>query len=120
MDLKPYVCKCCGGRVNVAKMLCEYCGTQYHDDSLKRIVISAVKPGEAKLRAEVRIDYDHMLADPESARDYALGELRRQLADGLLAYMKIETCKDFGMDFSRKEIIRGEVRVIDPMFEDRY
>lgn len=121
MDLKPYVCKCCGGRINVAKMLCEYCGTPYHDDSLKRITISAVRPGEARLRAEVCIDYEYMCTDPESARDYALHELRNQIADGLLAYMKIETCKGFNPDFYRRqEIIRGEVRVIEPRFDDRW
>ena len=50
MDLKPYVCKHCGGRINVAKMVCEYCGTQYADDSLRRIKIETVHPGQHTIR----------------------------------------------------------------------
>lgn len=121
MDLRPYICKQCGGQIDPATMRCRHCDTEYYDPHLRRVTISAVQPGEARLRAEVRIDYENMMRYPESARDYALRELRNQIADGLLAYMKITTCEDFGIDFnSRKEIIRGEVRVIDPMFEDRW
>jgi hypothetical protein len=59
-----------------------------------------------------------MKQDPERARDYSLRELRNQLADGLLAYMKITTCTDFSAKyFEQTEIIRGEVRVVDPTFD---
>lgn len=117
MDLKPYICKCCGGRINVAKMRCDYCGTQYEDASLKRITIQTVSPGTNVIRAEVAISKECMLHSPEGARDYALCELRNQIADGLLGFMKIATSENF-MDHT--EIIRGEVRVVDPMFSDRY
>lgn len=119
MDLRPYICKQCGGTINPATLKCEYCGTPYHDESLRRITISQVAPGEAKLRAEVRINRYSMTQDPERVRDYALKELRNQLADGLLAYMKITTTTDFSAKyFEQTEIIRGEVRVVDPMFEE--
>ena len=121
MDLRPYICKQCGGRINPSNMRCEYCGTEHYDPHLKRIAVSTVRPGEARLYAEVRINYEDMMRYPEQARDYALRELRDQLADGLLAYMKITTADDFNINFNgRTEIIRGEVRVIDPMFEDSW
>ena len=120
MDLRPYICEQCGGQIDLATMQCKFCGTEYYDKSLKHITVRQVCPGEATIAAEVRIDYDTMLRAPEAARNYALRELRNQIADGLLAYMKLETYDDFVIGFySRKEIIRGTVRVIEPMFEDR-
>lgn len=120
MNLTPYICKCCGGRVNVANMRCDYCGVEYRDESLKRIQITQVRPGEHLIRAQVEVSLDHMSHNPEGARDYALHVLRDQLADGLLGYMKLTTAENYSPRFcDRTEIIRGEVRVIDPMF-DRY
>lgn len=121
MELKPYICKCCGGRINVAKMRCEYCDTPYEDSSLKRIKIETVSPGQHTIRAQVALSYDHMLHSPEGARDYALRELRNQLAEGLLGFMKIQTAENLDPKYlERTEIIRGEVRVIDPMFNDSF
>ena len=121
MKLTPYTCKCCGGRINVAKMRCDYCDTEYKDENLKRIQITQVRRGEHVLRTQVAVSIDHMAANPEGARDYILSELRNQLADGLLGFMKVTTSEDFTPKYwGRTEIIRGEVRVIDPMFEDRW
>jgi hypothetical protein len=108
MDLRPYICNQCGGPINVAKMRCEHCGTEYYDKSLSHITISAARPGEATIRAEVRIDAESMRYDPERARDYTLRELRNQIADGLLAYMRVQTCTDFNPRYmGSTEIIRG-------------
>lgn len=121
MNLTPYVCECCGGRINVARMQCEYCGTPYHDENLRHIKIRQVRPGEHVIRAEVILDLEHAAYNPEGARDYTLAQLRQQIADGLLGYMKITTCENFSpMYYNRTEIIRGEVRVIDPTFSDGY
>lgn len=121
MKLTPYICPQCNGRINLSKMQCEYCGTPFKDDSLKRITIAQVRPGEHAIRTEVALEIDHMAYNPEGARDYALQELRKQLADGLLGYMKLTTCETFDPKyFGRTEIIRGEVRVIDPIFEDSW
>jgi hypothetical protein len=54
-----------------------------------------------------------MVYDPERARDYTLNQLREQIADGLLGFMKITTSHDL---CEQAEIIRGEVRVVDPTF----
>ena len=117
MKLEPYLCKQCGGRINVAKMVCEYCGTAYHDESLKRIKIVQVRPGEHLISAQIEVDIKNMIHYPEDTRDYALHELRNQIADGLLGYMKVTTSESFNPGyFGRTEIIRGEVRVIDPVF----
>lgn len=114
MELKPYICKCCGAPVNISKMKCDYCGTVYHNDALKEITIRAVRPGEHTIQSQVRISHEVLRSrDAKDTRDYILGELRNQIADGLLGFLDITTCRDY-MD--NCEIIRGEVRVIDPMF----
>lgn len=119
MELKPYICKYCGARINVAKMKCEYCDTPYEDNSLRRIKIETVRPGQHTIRAEIALDLDSVRYNPEGARDYALRELRDQIADGLLGFMKIQTSEEFNPKYlGRTEIIRGEVRVIDPSFSE--
>lgn len=116
MDLRPYICERCNGTIDLKTLKCEYCGTPYEDSTLKRIKIEVVRPGVHTIKSEVVIDFDHMAYDPEGARDYALRELRNQLADGLLGFMKLKTAENFNI---RSQIIRGTVRVIDPMFNDR-
>lgn len=51
MDLRPYICKQCGGQIDPATMRCRHCDTEYYDPHLRRVTISAVQPGEARLRA---------------------------------------------------------------------
>lgn len=121
MEIRPYICKCCGGRINVAKMRCEFCDTDYEDNSLKRIKIETVQPGVHTIAAQIEVSFDHMAQCPEHARDYALSELRKQLADGLLGFMKLETTENFSPKYwERTQIIRGTVRVVDPTFDNRW
>jgi hypothetical protein len=115
MDLRPYICERCGGTVNPATLKCEYCGTPYKDESLKHITITQQVPGQHTIRAEVRVEREFMQYDPERARDFTLSKLREQIADGLLGFMKITTSNDYGWE-DHTEIIRGEVKVIDPTF----
>lgn len=114
MDLRPYVCKCCGGAIDISTMKCSYCGIAYEDASLQRIQITTVTPGQHTIRAQVQISRAMMVHGQESSiRDYTLRELREQIADGLLGYMKITANQD---PHTQCEIIRGEVRVLDPVF----
>lgn len=120
-DLRPYICKQCGGQIDPATMRCKHCDTYYDDPALKRIEITTKVPGEHTIRANVRVDYDEMCDYPEAARDYALRELRNQLADALLAYMKIDIFDDFSIEFNKRtQLIRGEVRVVDPSFSPSF
>lgn len=53
---------------------------------------------------------------PEAAKDKTLTQLREQLADALLGYMKITTAKEW--DFmGDSTVFRGEVIVLDPCLE---
>ena len=116
VEIKPLICEQCGGTIDRKTMQCPYCGTQYERKN-NGVTINYVvdRPGVHTLRAYIRVDKRMMLHDPERASEYALDRLRHEIADGLLAYMKISTAKDFSF-YNECEIIRGEVRVIDPAF----
>ena len=115
-EIKPLVCENCGGHIDRATMKCPYCDTQYARENNGVTVNYVVsRPGVHTLRADIRVDQYMMLHNPEGATEYALDRLRTEIADGLLAYMKITTSKDYSFN-DRCEIIRGEVRVIDPAF----
>ena len=117
IKVKPLVCTNCGGHIDRSTMKCPFCDTQYHrqrDEVTVNYIVD--RPGTHRLRATIRVDDQMALHDPEAASNYVLNRLRHEIADGLLAYMKIETQKDFD-PFSRCQIIRGEVRVLDPSFD---
>ena len=117
IEIKPLICEQCGGQIDRGSMKCPYCGTQYERKN-NGVTVNYVidRPGVHTLRAEVRVNNLMMLHNPEGAKDYALDRLRQEVADGLLAYMKITTSK--GLSFMEDcEIIRGEIRVVDPAFK---
>ena len=113
-ELKPLVCEKCGGSVNRKTMRCRYCDTEYaYDNNGMQMRFVVEKPGTNVIKATVKVDRGMVLNAPERATAYALDKMRHQVADGLLAFMKIST------EFDPREmceVIRGEVRVIDPMF----
>lgn len=116
IEIKPLVCERCGGHIDRQTMKCPYCDTQYERKNNGVTVNYVVnRPGVHTLRADIRVDNFMVLRDPEGATEYALDRLRHEIADGLLAYMKITTSKELSFH-NECEIIRGEVRVIDPTF----
>ena len=111
---KPLVCENCGGPIERRTMRCPYCGTQYTSwDGAMKIEVHEV--GVHTLRCQVQVARVYTHNDPERAAQYALGRMREQIADGLLAYMKMSTTDDPRQNC---QIIRGEVRVIIPEFWD--
>lgn len=116
IEMKPLVCQNCGAAINRRTMRCDYCGTQYERQREQSTVQFLVeRPGTHRICATVRLADEMARHNPEAATRYALDGLRREVADGLLAYMKISTTKDFD-PLNQCQIIRGEVRVIDPTF----
>ena len=59
---------------------------------------------------------EHMRYSPEGAREYVLRDMIEQIADGLLAFMKMQTSECYD-PMNCCQIIRGEVRVVDPTFD---
>ena len=113
-EAKPMKCQNCGANINRRTMQCDYCGTEYESPN-ERLKIVVDRPGVHTIRCETRVDMDHMRYSPEGAREYVLQDMRQQIADGLLAYMKFATSESYE-PLNCCQIIRGEVRVIDPSF----
>ena len=115
MELQTMTCKNCGAQINRATLRCDYCGTAYESPN-ERIKILVARPGAHTIRCETKVDLERMRYSPEVAREYVLRDMREQIADGLLAYMKMTTseCHD---PLNCFQIIRGEVRVVDPSFD---
>ena len=114
-EMKAMRCQNCGANINRRTMRCDYCGTEYESPN-DRIKIVLDRPGVSTIRCETKVDMMHMRHSPESAREYVLRDMRQQIADGLLAYMKMTTSESYD-PLNCCQIIRGEVRVLDPYFD---
>lgn len=118
LEFKPLICERCGAAIDRKTMRCPYCGTEYiRENNGAQIRFVVDRPGVQKISTQVRVDMDMMAASPEGARAYVLDRMCHEVADALLAFMKISTAEDYS-PLSRCQIIRGEIRVIDPTFTD--
>jgi predicted amidophosphoribosyltransferase len=114
---EPEAMKCpnCGANINRRSLRCDYCGTEYkHPNEQIKIIVD--RPGVHTIRTQTRVSLEHMRQAPERAREYVLRDMREQIADGLLAYMKMTTSESYD-PLNLCQIIRGEVRVVDPSFD---
>ena len=109
---KPLVCSNCGGTIDRATMKCPYCDTQYQSPN-DMIHIVMDRPGTYKIRCKARIDRECMLRQPELARDRVLSEMRKQIADELLGFMKFMTSEEYD-PLSMCQMVCGEVTVLEP------
>lgn len=118
VKLQPLICQQCGGAIDRNTMKCPYCETQYErkgDGVELRYVVE--KPGIHTIRAMVKVDDMILNHSPERATKFVMDRMRHQIADGLLNYMKMVTEMEHS-PMERCHIIRGEIRVVDPMFSD--
>lgn len=108
-------CSNCGAPINRATMTCPYCKTQYSFPN-PEVKMTVIKPGMHRIYAQTKVSNHVIAVAPEAAKDKTLTQLREQLADALLGYMKITTAKEW--DFmGDSTIFRGEVIVLDPCLE---
>lgn len=105
-------CSNCGAPIDRSTMTCPYCKTQYSFPN-PELKLEVIRPGAHKIYCQAIVPNRIVAEVPDRARDYTLAEMRNQLAEGLLGYMKISTSKDFREDC---QIIKGEVMVLDPYF----
>jgi RNA polymerase subunit RPABC4/transcription elongation factor Spt4 len=112
LELKQLVCQNCGGKIDRATMKCPYCDTQYESkNEMVQIVLD--RPGTYKIRCHAKIDRALMAKAPEMARDHVLRQMRSQIADELLGFMKFMTSEEYD-PISMCQLIRGEITVLEP------
>lgn len=111
-ELKPLICPNCGGKIDAARMKCEYCGTQFKRDEGPVLRIEAVRPGVRTLNTNVRFP-EHFIMDlgDDAIRRIVRDQMSHQLAEALVPMLDLEV----GHDLERMEgIVRGRIRVLEP------
>ena len=110
--MKKYICDCCGGQINIASLICEYCGTRYQEEENRIIPIVVQRKPINILENIVALPDDFIMGvGAEEASKIAIEELSKQLAKGLIPYMDIKRESDL---CTRQTKFRARVRVIPP------
>ena len=115
-ELKPLICPNCGGKVNAARMKCEYCGTEFRrdDDGVLKIRYESVPYQTQVLGISVNVPKDMVMhmGDEAMLRGYVMDEMTYRLAKALAPMMEIAVQHENPMtDYIT---VRGRVRVIRP------
>ena len=107
--MKPYICPQCGGQVNRAKMICEYCGTQFREEH-NEIRVVAYNPRVHTLGANVIIPKEYAIRSPKEMSEYAIRRLAQEFADGIAQFMEVQTMDE---PITNEVQFRARLRVLD-------
>ena len=117
MTLKPINCPNCGGRVDTARMVCEFCGTKFNnaDGNTDVIRVETFTSPTRIMNVESRIPNEFVALCPEHVLDKAKTEIAERLAHNLLQGELIEFTSE--MDFKHcEQVISARLRVLDPRY----
>lgn len=118
MTLKPLICPNCGGAVNRARKICEYCGTQFEieGDTLGVLRVEHYSSPVCNFAMESHIPNELMTyGDAEHVIEYAKREIAEQLVDKMLQGEMIEFRSE--MDWKHcQQIICARLRVLSPSY----
>lgn len=118
MTLKPLICPNCGGTVNRARKICEYCGTQFEieGDTLGVLRVEHYSSPVCNLAMESHIPNELMTyGDAEHVIWYAKREIAEKLVDKMLQGEMIEFRSE--MDWKNcQQIICARLRVLSPSY----
>ena len=113
-ELKPLICPNCGGRIDAARMRCEYCGTKFKREEGPVLRIEAVRPGVRTLATNVRIPECHIMnLENDEVRSIVRDQMSHQLAEALVPMLDLSV----GHDLRRMEaVVSGRIRVLEPEY----
>lgn len=107
------VCECCGGRVNPATLVCEYCGTAYRRNNVGIYRIETFQAPIDRFVCEVTMDDREMyMLGPEKTSEIAIHRIADKMAEGLIPMIKYHTEFD---PLTHTYKYRGEIRAIRPI-----
>ena len=113
MKLEAYICPQCGGQINPARHVCEYCGTHFKGQT-EVIKIVAERPGVHTLSCDVAIANEAISAfGAEKASEIALKEIAGKMSKCIMPYISIQT-SDMDLWMENMTRVRGRLRVLDP------
>ena len=115
VELKPLVCKRCGGALDPDTLKCSYCGTYHKLDSSyygRESYIIVDHPGVEVLGVQQAFNRWELANMPKDAIERITRRgLCEKLAEALYPYMEFEMSDDYRTDSA---IIRGRLRVVKP------
>ena len=92
--LSPLICPRCGGTVNRARMICEYCGTPF-DDGTMHINLTTYPAQTQILGCRQRISKDLIMAmhrmHPDDWTKDIMEMMSREMARKLIPFIEMET-----------------------------
>ena len=112
--MKALVCTQCGGKVNPAKMRCEYCGTHYEQNiDLTKPLRITYGPHAQVLKCSLAApsEFINSLTDAEEVSRMIHSEITRRMAEALEPYVDYEIQEDPTLHM---QVVRGRVRVLPP------
>lgn len=107
--LKPMVCPQCGGTVNRATMICEYCGTQFREER-NEIRVVAYNPRVHTLGANIIIPKELLIQSPKEASEFAIRRLSEEFASGIAQFMEVQTMDE---PIMQEVHFQAKLRVLD-------
>jgi len=112
-ELKPLICKRCGGEIDRHDMRCHYCGTYYiYEDVSTKSVIKVDVPGIEVLQKKVVIPNDALLTIPYGEIvDYAHRSICESISESLNPYIEFYSERDIA---TLDTIVMGRLRVAKP------
>ena len=110
--MDKYKCSCCGGNINRATMICEYCGTRYKEERESVIKIETFRNPVRTLASRVAMDRYFLTKSPEEASEYAIRTLARQFAECIAPYMDIQCSLDRLTDHA---VLDAQIKVVEPI-----
>lgn len=110
--MDKYKCSCCGGNINRATMICEYCGTRYKEEQESVIKIETFRNPVRTLASRVAMDKYFLTKSPEEASEYAIRTLARQFAEYIAPYMDIQCSFDRLTDHA---VLDAQIKVVEPI-----
>ena len=113
-ELKPLICKRCGGALDPVTLKCSYCGTWHkvEPDMAREVRYIVDRPGVEVLGVQQAFGRWDLANMPRDAIERITRRgLCEKLAEALYPYMEFEMSDDY---FTGNAIIRGRLRVVKP------
>lgn len=112
-ELKPLVCKCCGGTINRKTMKCEYCGTAYERQGEDAVIrIETFRNPVRTFTACVSISDNDVAKSPDLMSEVALRQLKTKLSDAIASNMVVDVVHDINY-MSQK--VYGTIKIVQPV-----
>ena len=120
-ELKPLICKRCGGALDPVTLKCSYCGTYHKWDEtcengiIRPNVIVKHSGGIDVLKKKIAITNEALISMPEGVlAEYATKQIRQSIFESLGSHIEIYSESDFP---TNQTIVTGILRVVKPGYK---